>query len=165
MNKQIFLAAALVALSVSGCIREEKAVTAEFRASEHEPFLKDGTGTITGQAFLRQQGGSVVRCSGEPVLLVPATSFFREAVGIHKSGYRAKLDLKLDDRMQKIARKGVCDADGKFKFERLPSGSWYIVTQVKWSVGSNQQGGELLGEAVTKQNSSVEVILADSNRV
>jgi hypothetical protein len=160
-----FFAAFIGAFLLFGCVREERPVTTQFTSAEHEPYLKEGTAVVTGQAFLRQQGGAVVRCSGEPVLIFPATPFFNEVFSIWRAGQRPKLDFSLDPRMQKIARKGTCDADGKFKFEKLPNGKWYVMTQVRWMAGSNPQGGELVGEVTTQQKSTSDVILSDSNKL
>jgi hypothetical protein len=165
MKRLFFISSILASLAVSGCVRQERKIEVAFSASEHEPYLKEGTGIVTGQAFLRQQGGGVVRCSGEEVVLLPATSFFREIVQTYKSGFQPSTDWRADERYKKLPRKVFCDADGKFKIEKLPSGSWYILSQVRWAVGNASQGGQLLEEVQIKANTTTDVILSDRNRV
>jgi hypothetical protein len=57
----------------------------KFDYSEHEPYAKPVENGISGQAFLRQQGDSVVTCAGSRVLLLPATSSFEKYFGTSSS--------------------------------------------------------------------------------
>jgi hypothetical protein len=154
--------AVAIALTVSACVPREKTPAVAFSAAVNEPYLKVGTGAVEGQAFLRQRGGGVVRCSGEPVLLFPATPFFREVVKNAKQGYRPG-GIKLDPKFKGLARQSVCDSDGKFAFRSLPPGSWFVLTQVKWQVGYANQGGDLIKEISTSPHRTTTVILADSD--
>jgi len=49
-------------------------------------YLQAGDNNVKGQGFLRQQGGGVVTFAGSAVMMLPATSFFREAIGHFRSG-------------------------------------------------------------------------------
>jgi hypothetical protein len=50
----------------------------KFDYSEHESYAKPGENGIDGQAFLGKAGDRVTTCAGNRVLLLPATSYFRE---------------------------------------------------------------------------------------
>lgn len=134
-----------------------------FNNEEYNAYTKQGTNTLKGQAFLRQKGGSVVTCSGSLVYLMPATLFFREISSIVRVGRQPMMDENTKNSMKKIVKQSQCDAQGNFKFEKLPAASWLVVTDVRWLVGSSRQGGELLGEATTSDGGVEEVLLTETN--
>jgi len=48
-------------------------------------------------------------------------------------------------------RNGICDVQGRFKFEEVPEGRWFVVTTVYWQVPSGSpyvpastQGGPIM---------------------
>lgn len=132
------------------------------KETEYEPYLKSGTGSIIGQAFLTQAGGNVVKAAGRTVTLDPATS-----VGVewwNKSGkYWAHRGVTPPSpNFHKARKSAVADADGRFKLLNLPDGKYYVLTEVTWEVGgyTPTQGG-LVGKLIEVQNGqATEVILS-----
>lgn len=113
-----------------------------FQSTEHRSFIKKGANTIKGQAFLRQQGGGVVTCAGNEVIVIPQTVFFHQA--IERANSTLAIERGMPPDAQGLIRRTRCDAQGNFSVADLPDGSWYIVTDVGWVVGYNQQGGKLV---------------------
>ena len=125
---------------VTAC-RPEKEVLTKFAMSDHDAFMRSGTSTVEGQGFLRQQGGNVVRCSGEDVMLVPATAYFKEYTQVVRSGGIPKEIDQLRLLHKGAVRTATCDADGKFRFDKLPAGRWIVSTRIRWMAGNAPQGG------------------------
>jgi hypothetical protein len=135
-----------------------------FLISEHETFRSSGSASITGQAFLRQQGGGVVTCAGSKVVLFPATPYFREFVGHLRAGRIP--EVSPTSGAGGIAKRGQCDAQGNFAFTSLPAASWLVVTEVTWIAGrySSQQGGPLIREVAISPGQPHQVLLTDGDR-
>ena len=115
---------------------------------------------LQGSAFLRQGGGGIVNCAGNPVYLERGFSFARSAYAREVSGlgYGVRNASQIDPRhldferklaglSEKTKRQTTCDVDGKFKFKNLASGSYTLKTKVYWVVGDEGQGG-ILGTSV-----------------
>jgi hypothetical protein len=154
----------LTAVCVSGC-RPEREVLTNFAMTEHDAFMRAGTSIVEGQAFLRQQGGGVVRCAGEEVMLVPATAYFREYTGIVRAGGIPKDIERLRSLHQGAVRRATCDADGKFRFEKLPAGKWIVSTRIRWMAGNVPQGGVVVGEVEVAPGATGTVIMGDGSLV
>jgi hypothetical protein len=60
--------------------------------------------------------------------------------------------------------KTTCDAQGNFRFERVPAGDFYVVTIVRWGVPSGgitlPQGGALMRRISVAPGQSVSVLLS-----
>jgi hypothetical protein len=150
-----------LALALSGCVTAQPQwnVATDSSESEYAPYLKAGTATLTGQAFLAQRGGGVIKAAGRNVTLDPATSIGNEWWG--KAGkvwvHRALVPPSV--AFATARRTTVADADGKFKFSNIPPGRYYVRTEVTWEVGYEAQGG-LVGQLVEVQDAQAkEVIL------
>lgn len=148
---------------ISGCaIRQPVQMQTRFDYASHKAYVQNGTGSVKGQGFLRQQGGGVVTCAGSQVYLMPSTPFFREAVNLLRAGKDPQIGQKLDPAYKVMLKQSQCDAQGNFLFTNLPSGGWFVMTEVKWSVGYNQQGGALLRE-ISINNNETQVLLTDND--
>jgi hypothetical protein len=133
-----------------------------FNYEEHRAYSQTGTSTIRGQGFLRQKGGGTVTCAGNEVILVPATSFFREFIRLLRTG-KIPATENVDSSYKAIFKQSQCDAQGNFLFDNLPSGNWLVMTEVRWSIGYSQQGGVLMKEISISNNESVQVLLTDKD--
>jgi proteasome assembly chaperone (PAC2) family protein len=81
LKQALFTCAVVAVISASGCAPVTTAstgfnITSKLDEDEVKWFTESGTGTITGQAFLRQRGGGVVKGAGETVYLTPASGYF-----------------------------------------------------------------------------------------
>lgn len=143
-----FLIALIIIVFLSGCaVREPVQVQTKFDYETHKSYTHSGKGSLKGQGFLRQQGGGVVTCAGSEVYLVPATPFFREVISLIRSGKAPQISQSLDPAQgAMLIKQSQCDAQGNFSFNNLPSGNWFVMTEVKWIIDSRQQGGTLLRE-------------------
>lgn len=136
----------------------------KFIKENYESYLKSGSNTVTGQAFLTQNGGGVVTCAGQSVLLHPDTEYFINVSDDILSGYLSANEL--DQDAKSILKVSQCDAQGNFEFHKIPAGNWVIRTNVSWNVNvvrsngfnyyndSQKQGGALIKE-VTVQDGEI----------
>lgn len=160
--------AALTLATLAGCVstppqQPPVAMTTQFSAEEHAAWKGEGTATINGQAFLRQNGGGVVTCAGQPVFLMPETPYFEELFSIMRRG---RLPATAPgEGAKEIARQTMCDAQGDFVFTKVPAGPWLVTTAVSWTVGYQQQGGGLLKTIEVSDGEEAAVFLTDTDRV
>jgi hypothetical protein len=169
---QVALAAfcGLVTLFLSACTTAEPPLDPNvpldvaYSETEFRRYERPGDATITGQAFLHDQGDTIA-CTGQPVLLFPHTRSFERVVELARMDAHPMLPETTDPRFNAVTRRTTCDTDGNFTFKGLPRGKWYVFTRVRWSAGdAGMQGGDLIGEADTSVGSA-RVLLGDQNRV
>jgi len=135
-----------------------------YSQSEFRRYERPGDATLSGQAFLHDQG-DVVACTGQPVLLFPHTRSFERVVELARMKAHPIVPGATDPRFNAVTRHATCDTDGNFTFKGLPRAKWYVFTRVRWSAGdAGVQGAELIGEADTSAGAA-RVVLDDGNRV
>lgn len=128
--------------------------------AEYAPYLKTGTGSVSGQAFLSQQGGNTVKAAGKAITLDPATTtgvIWWEQAGKY---WANKALTPPSVNFAKARRTTTGDADGRFKISNVPAGKYYIRTEVTWFVPYIGDQGGLVGQLIeVKDNQITEVIL------
>jgi len=131
-------------------------------------LLANGPNTVTGSASVRQRSGSVVTCAGQPVYLVPATDYARIRVrALYGSDERgASLDgrsYRFDPdppEYAKLVRQAQCDANGRFRFDRVASGTFFLTAVVRWQEGERRAGGSLMQQVTTGGGRTVNLTLS-----
>ncbi len=128
--------------------------------AQYAPYLAGGKGQLAGQAFLVQQGGGVVKAAGREVTLDPATD-----VGSEWWSKAGRFWLHRDlvppsAAFIKARRTTLADAEGRFKFDGLAPGAYYVRTEVTWQIGGyNSTQGGLVGRRVDVADGTREVVL------
>lgn len=124
----------------------------EKEASEYAPYATTGTGIVTGQAFLTQKGGGVVVAAGHEVILDPVTPTSIE--WWQKAGklYALKEITHPSTNFQKARKTVIADGSGKFTFNNLPTGRYFVRTILTWEVPFHGIQGGVLGDIVEVQN-------------
>jgi hypothetical protein len=163
------------ALGLAGCavpqrgpiqtqpVPQRVAMQTKFDPGEHKRYTEAGSSSIKGQGFLQQKGGGIVTCAGKEVLLWPATSFVRELIGHLRAGKDPEFSGTVDPQYRSIFKQSQCDAQGNFFFSQLPSGTWIVFTEVRWTVGYADQGGNLLREVTLSSGEAAHVLLSDKD--
>ena len=125
-----------------------------FDASEVAYIHERGTNTIEGNAFIRQRGGGTVTCAGEDVFLIPAGEYARERMRIafgtdERSAYMAFTVIAFGGQVPDDAGSGEysdyqrrtrCDSEGRFEFDDIAAGSYFVFTHVEWTVVGTEGG-------------------------
>lgn len=149
--KALLLGSVLIAAIMAGCQSSRPAATVAFSAEEAAYIKKPGTGVIIGHAFRTRSLGQVVNAAGEVVRLVPMTAFarerFKQLYGERKyvaaSAY-PKQDTP-DPAYGEYTRTTKAQANGRFVFDKVAPGTYFVSTQVIW-------GDE---DALTREGGSV----------
>ena len=162
-----YLALSLMLIFLVSCVQPKVVKpTVPFDTAAASYINKRGTATISGQAFLRQLGGSVVTCAGSSVTLIPATEYARQRmVGIYGSDQKGFSVVGPSDwghpDYLKYSRETICDAQGNFSFDGVSDGNYYVTTSIFWQVSTYvNQGGILFTKATVKGGRDVKVLLA-----
>nr|GFC27967.1 hypothetical protein [Tanacetum cinerariifolium] len=121
---------------------------------------KSGTGTVTGQVFLRTVGGDVKYGAGSPVLLLQETDYMQQFYLAWLGNKRAP---EIDSRALSAGFKAQANGSGEFTFTNVPPGDYYVVSQVTWgaptSYGLSNQGGSIMVRATVADESVTTVMV------
>jgi len=113
----------------------------QFVAAEYAPYATAGTSAVVGQAFLKTRGGDVKYGAGNKVTLTPVTSY---STPYFESG-SAKLVSPSDPNVEEYTWSTIGDGEGRFVFEGLPPGEYYVACWITWLVpygkGTRTSGG------------------------
>lgn len=133
---------------------------------EYQRYEKAGTASISGQAFMRQRGGTVIKAAGNEVTLDPAdTTIAKDWWGKAGGSFYYQYSTPPSPAFRKHRLTVLADADGKFKFTNLPAGAYFVRTKVTWEVPAAGTQGGLVGQLVeAKEGKEINVILTSFNR-
>jgi len=124
-----------------------------FDAERARAALVSGNNKITGSALLQQQGGGIVTCAGNQIVLIPATPYAVErmvkAFGDSTKGFASVwkgLPTFVPDppEFQQATRSVSGDAQGNFEFDSVADGDYFVLVKIMWMVGYTPQGGTLM---------------------
>ncbi|NHZ90447.1 hypothetical protein F2P45_15675 [Massilia sp. CCM 8733] len=148
--KTLTLSLAMLVL-LAGCAGGVKMPKPTYPASydanleaDYAPFLVDGTAELSGQAFLVQKGGGTVKAAGRVITLGPVTTISQNwwmqagRVWIHRAS------LPPSEGFTKARPSVTADADGRFNFTKLSAGSYYVRSELTWTVPFHGVQGGLL---------------------
>ena len=163
----LFLVAAL-AVSLCACAKPD--VDVPFDPSAAAFIHAPGKGKIAGHAFFRSENGRVIFAAGEYVYLIPATPYsdarFESFFGQRKylKAMRLFLRMESDPEYQKFTRNTKAESDGRFTFENVAPGTYYVWTQATWYADNSiLPSGGLIYEKVTvrgDEKDAVKVIVS-----
>lgn len=165
--KRFACALGLIALA-GGCAYHDP-TNVEFSAEEAAFIRKEGTGVIVGHAFRTRLRGQVVNAAGEVVRLVPATAYarerFRDLYGTRKflPGL-TYAQIMADARYVEYTRTAKTESNGRFAFDKVAPGSYFVTTVVRWREKDEWflDGGYVYDEVTLtgKETEPVQVVLS-----
>ena len=110
---------------------------APFNPGDFAWSTAQGPDSVTGILAYRRDG-SQYNCTGEDVLLIPDTPWSRRrmiilygsanAAAVPVSIVRARTASAPPGDYARFVRRTRCDVQGRFVFQGLPDGGWYVVT-------------------------------------
>lgn len=155
-------------LCLSGCntmpTRQQPVVSIPFDDAPFQPYLKEGTAKIVGQAFLKTRGGDVKFGAGNTVELIPNVGYFADRFYLVSHGGNAG---PRDQRLTPYIRSAIADADGNFEFSNLPAGRYVVLCQIEWEYPNMlggvaymaKTGGQAVAEATISDGESKRVVV------
>lgn len=161
----------LLALFCAACGPRQLPNAVAFNADEAAYIHKHGSATIKGEAFVINSSGRAVKAAGQDVWLVPATPYakqrFTAIYGTKKSvPARAVAQFASDPDYLANTRRAKMGSNGKFSFEDVAPGAYFIVSQMTWK-GEDEMSshGAAMYETVTitgKETEPVNVVVSGS---
>lgn len=172
-----FLFMATAAFLLAGCVtpgsvQQTIKVNEPFDKVEAAEMISQGNGSLSGTAFMRQQGGGVVTCAGNEVRLLPATKYALERmaaiygnpfvrdevkyVNVYSPRLRAVFQPNPAEYNQH-SRITTCDAQGNFEFQDVKDGRYFVISQVIWKVRMDEGGA--LASLIAVQNGKANRII------
>jgi hypothetical protein len=154
---------AVLAVSLCACAKPD--VTVPFDPLEAAFIHKPGKGKIQGHAFFRSEKGTVIFAAGEYVYLIPSTaytdarfaSFFGEAKYLKAT--RLFLTQETDPEYRKFTRNTKAESDGRFTFDNVAAGTYYIWTQATWYADNSiLPSGGIIYDKVTVKGDETEPV-------
>lgn len=163
-------AVVVLALALTACqtTPQRPPATQSFSATEAAYIKKPGTGVITGHAFRTRATGTVVNAAGEVVRLIPATAYAQERItqlyGDRKFVPVARYPRQdtPDPAYAEHTRTVKSQANGRFRFDNVPPGRYFITAQIIWGDDEKREGGSVY-DIVTltgRETEPVDIILS-----
>ena len=174
------LRCAYVAVAVvlaSGCATPTPAppppsqITLPFNAGDVAWSRAPGTATVEGRVALPVAGGAPRTCAGGEAQLFPAGAYAAEMMrfvfgsdvrGFAPQGasrYPANIAADFASTVRRIG----CDAEGRFRFDGVPAGRWYVFSNVVFRVAGGEappQGGALMQRVDVAEGARANVLLS-----
>lgn len=169
-----FALAALVAMALAGCSSTRDApsdpvhANVPFDANAAAFVRKPGTGVIQGHAFLKTSAGVIKNAGGELVRLVPVTAYSRNRFAQLYLGRKfvpanAIPKVAPDPAYAAYTRTTKAESTGRFVFENVAPGAYYVATQNVWKKeGAMTSEGGAFFETVTltgKEDGPVKIVV------
>lgn len=160
---------ALVVAALTGCagIPNTYTTTTPFDLAATTALLAEGSNSITGNAFMRQAGGGVVTCAGSTVFLIPGTAYAAERVrliygNVDAGQTRQSTIFKPEQpEYERLTKKTTCDSSGNFQFDKIADGDFFVLTEVRWMVGTyNTQGAAMIKAVKVSKKQQVKIVMA-----
>ncbi|MBL8573227.1 MAG: carboxypeptidase regulatory-like domain-containing protein [Hyphomicrobiaceae bacterium] len=162
----------LAALALSACQSTEPKtvkIDSAFDPKAAAIIKAQGTTRIDGHAFIKKPSGTPAFAVGEIVRLVPATPYAKERFDklfggkkfVAATAYPKAEDT--DPRYAEFTRTTKSESSGRFSFENVAPGTYYVTTQIVWQPEENKphRGGAVY-EIVTvtgREDKPIKVIL------
>lgn len=134
--------------------------------AEYAPYLAGGSGAVSGQAYITQQGGAKVTAAGKKVTLDPSTTVGKEwwnKMPAFWSPHYGKVPPS--PNFAKARKTTTTDREGNFTFSNLAPGKYYIRTLVTWEVRERccfQTKGGPVGKLIeVREGETTNVILTE----
>lgn len=117
---------------ICGCAPAIHSRLMSFNEAEYAPYSGAGTASIYGEAFLKTRGGDVKKGAGNKVFMNPVTSYSTEWYQRQIIG--GQILEQPDQRALPFFRETIADSDGRFEFQNLPAGEYYLACPITWEV-------------------------------
>jgi hypothetical protein len=150
--------AAIAVMLMAGCAAPlpPAQMTSAFNASDVAWSRASGTATVEGRATIAAGSAASHTCAGGEAQLLPAGTYAAEMMRIvFGSDVRGYAPLASSPRypaniaadFKSTVRRVGCDAEGRFRFDGVPAGRWYVFSNVIWRPAGGEatpQGGALM---------------------
>jgi hypothetical protein len=131
-------------LAATAALAQEAAFDPKAAAFIH----KDGKTKIEGHAFLRRPDNAVENAVGQTVRLIPVTPYSETRFAQFYKGKKFLPAFQIpkieaDPEYASYTRTTTSDSNGRFEFDNVAPGKYYVATQIMWRGKGNffSEGG------------------------
>ena len=171
-HSKIIATAAVLAL---GACATAPAPIAQFDPASVSWAKKPGPNAIAGAARLEAENGKLKTCANLPVRLAPDSTYTRRRVellyGDRDAAFvdaeqaqraRAQPGAHVTTAYEKSLKAAVCDAKGRFAFNNLPDGTYYVMAPVVWrnKLGEVSEGGFFMQKITVRGGETKRIAMA-----
>lgn len=174
MQAGSLLLAALLVAAVSACNTVQQTVAFdETQSAFARKQVGRGSGSISGYAFFHAPTGRTYTAGGDWVTLVPATAYAQERIRILYGPRHVRSRLSLTavpgdaaEEYVALTRRVKADIHGKFAFEDVMPGRWFVTATVRWQSYDREFGVDVdhaydvYDEIEVKANDTTKVVLS-----
>jgi hypothetical protein len=129
-----------------------------------------GTATVEGRAAIVAGGDVPQTCAGGEAQLLPAGTYAAEMMrivfGSEVRGFAplasARYPTNVATDFRSTVRRSGCDAEGRFRFDHVPAGRWYVFSNVIFRGAGGEaapQGGALMQRIDVAEGTRANVLL------
>ena len=128
-----------------------------FDVSEYNTLEKEGGGIVTGRAFIKTRNGDVKTLAGETVRLRRKGIYSDQWLEIasNRKVHTAAYDYRLEDYVFMTK----ADTDGRFTFEDVPAGEYYLTTKITWFTPDDIAIGSFRKDITVENGKTLDVVL------
>lgn len=152
-----------ILLILCACVSTPQ-IQSQFDPEQASFIHEKGPAVLSGQAFLRRKDGIVIYAAGSKVRLIPKTTHSKERMGAIYGDRKIVSILpqmpQTDPRYEEMMRETKADGEGRFQFDQLANGAYYVSTYVNWEVDGSVQGGSIMETVTIADGKSVQVIVS-----
>jgi hypothetical protein len=153
--RRVCVAIAVVLTSSCAAPLPPAQMTLPFNASDVSWSRAAGTGTVEGRAAISTAGNVPETCAGGEAQLLPAGAYAAEMMrivfGSDVRGFAplssARYPTNVAADFSSTVRRIGCDPEGRFRFDGVPAGRWYVFSNVIFRGAGGEaapQGGALM---------------------
>ncbi len=130
------VAAFIAVVVLSGCasMGRTSTLTQRFDPAAAAFINTEGHASISGQAFVRQTNGKLLRAVGTDIFLIPRTAYSEERIAaLYGDGNQLKWGVRMpgaEPMFERYMRKTVASSGGSFRFDRVADGRYYVVAMI-----------------------------------
>ena len=165
-----FVPALFMCCLLAGCVGQSVKIESSFDSRAAEFIHKQGEGRIDGHAFFKKPNGYVMNAAGEVVWLIPATPYAKERMsrlygaGKFMAANAINRAETTDPKFYEFTRKTKAESSGRFSFEKVAPGEYFIATNVMWKDNEHDvfsRGGAIYENVVVtgKEEKIIKVIV------
>lgn len=112
-----------------------------------------GNAIVQGTASIQLEDGSVKNCAGFTIELLPSAAYADERIlKTYRNNERDQILMSEqpprfapdDKRYHDNVRKTQCDSEGRFAFNHVAAGSYYVMAFIIWSEDDTKHGGGVM---------------------
>lgn len=140
MKKFVYLGFVLLLAACAG--QPEIVKRIPFNPHEFAQLPTTGTATVTGQAFITGSDGRQYYPHGEQARLNPITSYSRQWYQVHYLDRKNIGDA--DPRYLEYVYKAEFTQQGRFTFQNIPAGDYYLSAPIFWLEEIKMKDGSIL---------------------